>query len=68
MPDPLLVDRPWQEAREPGAVRDCATCASWQPGRIVLRGNTLGRCSSFATTTSADDTCQAHAEGGGPPR
>ncbi len=39
---------------------DCALCARWEPGPVVLRGNSLGVCAVLELATPADFGCDSH--------
>lgn len=48
-----------------GRAPDCADCGHWTPGRVVLRGNTRGRCRPMDVATSADFGCDAWVQASG---
>jgi hypothetical protein len=50
-PLPVVRERP------AGKLYDCAVCHHWQPGTVVLRGNTQGWCQALAAQTTADFGC-----------
>ncbi|MBW8268318.1 hypothetical protein [Caldovatus aquaticus] len=56
-----MSDRPPSDQPPPrppcGPTWDCAFCRHWQPGAVVLRGNSLGACRALEQITAADFGC-----------